>query len=164
MTQGFATTGDEGVVWPVNVSSAAQLAGLSARMVRHYESLGLLGGISRSEGGYRLYTQNDVHTLRFIQRSRSVGFGMEQIAELLSLWRDKGRSSAQVKRLAEQHAADLARRIAAMQAMQHTLNGLIHACHGDQRPDCPILDSLAGQTAGCNGCGTAPDGASVPRD
>lgn len=148
--------GSEPVSWPVNVGTAARLAGLSSRMVRHYEALGLLGGIARSEGGYRRYGENDVHTLRFIQRSRRVGFGMEQIAELLNLWRDKGRSSAQVKRLAEQHAADLAQRIAAMQAMQHTLAGLIHACHGDQRPDCPILDTLAG--TGC--CHTPP----LPRD
>ena len=85
------------VQWPVHISTATRLSGLSARMIRHYESLGLLPGIARSESGYRLYDENDIHTLRFIQRGRSLGFGMEQLTELLGLWRDQGRSSAQVR-------------------------------------------------------------------
>ena len=143
------------VQWPVHISTATRLSGLSARMIRHYESLGLLPGIARSESGYRLYDENDIHTLRFIQRGRSLGFGMEQLTELLGLWRDQGRSSAQVRQLAQRHADALAQRIADMQAMQDTLQTLIHACHGDARPECPILDSLAdhGGNHGSQACG-----------
>ena len=143
------------VQWPVHISMATRLSGLSARMIRHYESLGLLPGIARSESGYRLYDENDIHTLRFIQRGRSLGFGMEQLTELLGLWRDQGRSSAQVRQLAQRHADALAQRIADMQAMQDTLRTLIHACHGDARPECPILDSLAdhGGNHGSQACG-----------
>ena len=143
------------VQWPVHISTATRLSGLSARMIRHYESLGLLPGIARSESGYRLYDENDIHTLRFIQRGRSLGFGMEQLTELLGLWRDPGRSSAQVRQLAQRHADALAQRIADMQAMQDTLRTLIHACHGDARPECPILDSLAdhGGNHGSQACG-----------
>ena len=136
------------VQWPVHISMATRLSGLSARMIRHYESQGLLPGIARSESGYRLYDENDIHALRFIQRGRSLGFDMEQLTELLGLWRDQGRSSAQVRQLAQRHADALAQRIADMQAMQQTLQTLIHACHGDERPDCPILDSLEGQACG----------------
>ena len=143
------------VQWPVHISTATRLSGLSARMIRHYESLGLLPGIARSESGYRLYDENDIHTLRFIQRGRSLGFGMEQLTELLGLWRDQGRSSAQVRQLAQRHADALAQRIADMQAMHDTLRTLIHACHGDARPECPILDSLAdhGGNHGSQACG-----------
>ena len=136
------------VQWPVHISMATRLSGLSARMIRHYESQGLLPGIARSESGYRLYDENDIHALRFIQRGRSLGFDMEQLTELLGLWRDQGRSSAQVRQLAQRHADALAQCIADMQAMQQTLQTLIHACHGDERPDCPILDSLEGQACG----------------
>ena len=143
------------VQWPVHISTATRLSGLSARMIRHYVSLGLLPGIARSESGYRLYDENDIHTLRFIQRGRSLGFGMEQLTELLGLWRDQGRSSAQVRQLAQRHADAFAQRIAGMQAMQDTLRTLIHACHGDARPECPILDSLAdhGGNHGSQACG-----------
>ena len=143
------------VQWPVHISMATRLSGLSARMIRHYESHGLLPGIARSESGYRLYDENDIHALRFIQRGRSLGFDMEQLTELLGLWRDQGRSSAQVRQLAQRHADALAQRIADMQAMQQTLQTLIHACHGDARPECPILDSLAdhGGNHGSQACG-----------
>jgi Cu(I)-responsive transcriptional regulator len=112
-------------------------------MVRHYEALGLLNGVARTDSGYRQYTEADVHALRFIGRARTLGFSMEEIRELLGLWQDKGRASASVKRIAQAHIDDLAERIAAMQAMQRTLQSLVHCCHGDQRPDCPILDDLA---------------------
>jgi Cu(I)-responsive transcriptional regulator len=112
-------------------------------MVRHYEALGLLNGVARTDSGYRQYTEADVHALRFIGRARTLGFSMEEIRELLGLWQDKGRASASVKRIAQAHIDDLAARIAAMQAMQRTLQSLVHCCHGDQRPDCPILDDLA---------------------
>ena len=129
--------------WPVPIGEAARRAGVSARMVRHYESLGLLPAVGRTDSGYRQYTEADVHALRFIGRARTLGFSMEEIRELLGLWQDKGRASASVKRIAQAHIDDLAERIAAMQAMQRTLQSLVHCCHGDQRPDCPILDDLA---------------------
>ena len=129
--------------WPVPIGEAARRAGVSARMVRHYESLGLLPAVGRTDSGYRQYTGADVHALRFIGRARTLGFSMEEIRELLGLWQDKGRASASVKRIAQAHIDDLAERIAAMQAMQRTLQSLVYCCHGDQRPDCPILDDLA---------------------
>ena len=129
--------------WPVPIGMAAQRAGISARMVRHYESLGLITGVARTDSGYRQYTEADVHTLHFIRRSRDLGFSMEEIAELLGLWQDKARASSQVKSIAQAHIADLATRIADMQAMQRSLQTLVSCCQGNDRPDCPILDDLA---------------------
>ena len=129
--------------WPVAIGEAARRAGVSARMVRHYESLGLLPQVGRTDSGYRQYTEADVHALRFIGRARSLGFSMEEIRELMGLWQDQARASSQVKRIAQAHIDDLAERIAAMQAMQRTLQSLVQCCHGDQRPECPILDDLA---------------------
>ncbi len=131
------------VVWPVSISKAAQLAGISARMARHYESLQLLPHVGRTDSGYRLYSESDVHTLRFIRRSRDLGFSMEEIQTLVNLWNDKQRASASVKEIAQKHIEALSERIAAMQAMQRSLQALVHSCHGDHRPDCPILDNLA---------------------
>ena len=129
--------------WPVNIGDAARLSGVSAKMVRHYESLGLLPKVGRTDSGYRQYTESDVHTLRFIKRSRDLGFSMEEIGELVGLWQNRRRTSANVRRVAQKHADDLAKRIAAMQEMQRTLQHLIHCCHGDDRPECPILEELA---------------------
>jgi Cu(I)-responsive transcriptional regulator len=129
---------------PVNIGKAARQSGVSAKMLRHYESLGLLGKVTRSEGGYRLYSAADVHTLRFIKRCRDLGFSMAEIGELVGLWQNKRRASANVKKIAQKHMDELSERIAAMQAMQRTLSTLLHCCHGDDRPDCPILDDLAG--------------------
>ena len=129
--------------WPVNIGDAARLSGVSAKMVRHYESLGLLPRVARTDSGYRLYSEADVHTLRFIKRGRDLGFSMEEIAELVGLWQNRRRASANVRRVAQKHAEDLAQRIAAMQEMQQTLQHLIHCCHGDERPECPILEELA---------------------
>ena len=129
---------------PLNIGEAARLSGISTRMVRHYESLGLLGDVHRSDSGYRQYSAAEVHTLRFIKRSRDMGFSMEQVAELVDLWHNRRRTSASVKRIAQSHLDELEQRIAAMQGMQRTLAHLVHCCHGDQRPDCPILDDLAG--------------------
>lgn len=129
---------------PVNIGTAAERSGVSAKMVRHYESLGLLPAVGRTDSGYRQYTDADVHNLRFIKRSRDLGFSMAEIAELLSLWNNRRRASASVKRIAQKHADELAQRIEAMQAMQRTLAHLIHCCQGNDRPDCPILDDLAG--------------------
>ncbi len=128
---------------PVPIGEAARRAGVSARMVRHYESLGLLPPVGRTDSGYRQYTEADVHALRFIGRARGLGFSMEEIRELMGLWQNQARASSQVKRIAQAHIDDLAERIAAMQAMQRTLQSLVQCCHGDQRPECPILDDLA---------------------
>jgi len=100
--------------------------------------------VHRSEAGYRRYSEADVHTLRFIKRSRDLGFSMDQVAELVGLWRNRRRTSAGVKKVAQAHLKELELRIAEMQAMQRTLAHLVHCCHGDQRPDCPILDDLSG--------------------
>jgi MerR family transcriptional regulator, copper efflux regulator len=128
-----------------HIGEAAARSGVSAKMVRHYESLGLLPHVGRSEGGYREYGERDVHTLRFIRRSRELGFSMAEIAELLKLWQNRHRASGDVKRIAMAHVADLGQRIAAMQAMQSALLELADCCHGDERPDCPILQDLAGR-------------------
>ena len=132
------------VAAPVAIGAAARASGVSAKMVRHYESLGLLGAVARTDAGYRQYTPADVHTLRFIKRARDLGFSMAEIAELVSLWHDHQRASAAVKRIAQTHVAELEKRIQAMQDMRRTLQNLLHHCHGDERPDCPILDQLAG--------------------
>jgi len=112
-------------------------------MVRHYESLGLLPTVHRTDAGYRQYGEKEVHTLRFIRRARTLGFSMVEIAELLKLWQNTRRSSGDVKRIALAHVADLERRIAEMEAMKSTLKHLAHGCHGDNRPECPILTELA---------------------
>lgn len=131
----------------MNIGAAARQSSVSAKMLRHYESLGLLPQVQRSDSGYRQYSQGEVHTLRFIKRARDLGFSMAEIAELVSLWQNRRRASASVRRIAQKHADELAQRIAAMQAMQQTLANLIDCCHGDERPDCPILDDLGGQPA-----------------
>ncbi|MDQ3058950.1 MAG: Cu(I)-responsive transcriptional regulator [Pseudomonadota bacterium] len=128
---------------PFNIGQAASQSGVSAKMIRHYESLGLLPGVHRTEAGYRQYGDKQVHTLRFIHRARTLGFSMAEIAELLKLWQNQNRASADVKRIAQAHVADLERRIAEMQAMRQTLQQLASCCQGDHRPDCPILSELA---------------------
>jgi MerR family copper efflux transcriptional regulator len=127
----------------VAIGEAAQRSGVSARMVRHYEGLGLLPAVARTESGYRQYGEADIHTLRFIKRSRDLGFSMEEITELVGLWHNRRRASASVKRIAQKHLGELEQRIADMQAMRNTLYHLVHCCHGDARPDCPILDDLS---------------------
>jgi MerR family transcriptional regulator, copper efflux regulator len=130
--------------WPVHIGQAAALSGVSAKMVRHYESLGLLAPVNRTDSGYRLYSANDVHTLRFVKRARDLGFSMADIGELVGLWHNKSRASAQVKGIAQRHVQALRQRIEQLQAMERSLQHLTHCCHGDGRPDCPILDDLAG--------------------
>jgi MerR family transcriptional regulator, copper efflux regulator len=127
----------------MNIGEASRRSGVSAKMIRHYESLGLVPGVVRTDSNYRQYDEATLHTLRFIRRARDLGFGMHEIAELLALWRNRRRSSAEVKRIATAHVQDLQRRIDEMQAMQRTLKHLAHCCAGDERPDCPILDDLA---------------------
>ena len=128
---------------PFNIGQAAKQSGVSAKMVRHYESLGLLPAVHRTDAGYRQYGDKQIHTLRFIRRARLLGFSMLEIAELLKLWQNQQRASADVKRIAQAHVADLERRIAEMQAMRQTLAELAHCCAGNDRPDCPILRGLA---------------------
>ncbi|HET7794434.1 MAG TPA: Cu(I)-responsive transcriptional regulator [Rhizobacter sp.] len=132
----------------MNIGEASKQSAVSAKMIRHYESLGLLPKPPRTEAGYRLYDEASVHTLRFIRRSRDLGFNIKEIEALLGLWRNRRRASADVKRIASAHVADLQRRIDEMQAMQRTLSHLAHCCQGDARPDCPILDDLAGEVTG----------------
>ena len=126
-----------------NIGEAAALSGVSAKMIRHYESIDLIPPAGRSIAGYRLYSDNDVHRLRFIKRSRSLGFSIKQIETLLGLWDNRSRESVEVKRLALAHAEELAGKIREMQTMQRTLEELARRCHGDHRPDCPILEDLA---------------------
>jgi Cu(I)-responsive transcriptional regulator len=127
-----------------NIGEAAEATGVSAKMIRHYEEIGLVPKAGRTVAGYRIYRDADVHVLRFIRRARDMGFTMKEISGLLGLWQNKRRASADVKRLAAKHMADLDARIAELQGMRRTLEHLVHCCHGDDRPDCPILDDLAG--------------------
>jgi MerR family transcriptional regulator, copper efflux regulator len=127
-----------------NIGEASAATGVSAKMVRHYESVGLIPKAGRTFAGYRLYATADLHRLRFIKRARNLGFSMKQIATLLALWSDRHRASAKVKQLAQGHAAELGERIREMQAMQRTLLELSRHCRGNERPECPILDDLAG--------------------
>jgi Cu(I)-responsive transcriptional regulator len=128
---------------PLNIGQAAEASGVSAKMIRHYEEIGLIPKARRTYAGYRTYTENEIHVLRFIRQSRNLGFSMKQIEALLGLWRDTRRPSSKVKSLAQEHIAELERKIAEMQAMKTTLARLVQSCHGDDRPDCPILEELA---------------------
>ena len=127
----------------LNIGEAAQASGVSAKMIRHYEAIGLLPAAQRTAAGYRVYGEAEIRVLQFIHRGRALGFSLESIAGLLALWQDKDRASADVRQLAEQHIAELNRKIGELQSMKRTLEALAHSCHGDQRSDCPILDDLA---------------------
>lgn len=127
----------------LNIGEAARASSVTAKMIRHYESIGLIGAARRTDSGYRVYTQQDVRVLQFIHRGRTLGFSLEQIRELLTLWQDKGRASADVRALARSHIDELNRKIAEMEAMRRTLESLAASCHGDERSECPILDDLA---------------------
>ena len=128
----------------MNIGQAADASGVSAKMIRHYEAIGLMAKALRTDSGYRIYDGNDVHTLRFIRRGRALGFSMKEIGQLLGLWRNRRRASGDVRRVAQQHIAELDQKIAELQAMRRTLHQLVQHCHGDRRPECPILDDLAG--------------------
>lgn len=127
----------------MTIGEAARAAGLSAKMVRHYEGIGLLAAAARSDAGYRVYTARDVHLLRFIRHSRDLGFSLEQIRALLGLWQDRDRPSREVRALAQAHLDEVDAKLAELQAMKATLQTLVTRCHGDDRPDCPILTQLA---------------------
>lgn len=127
----------------MNIGQAARASGVSAKMIRHYEETGLIPRARRSAAGYRTYGEADLHILRFVRQARRLGFSTAQIADLLSLWRNQRRSSAKVKALAQAHIATLDERIRELEAMKSVLAELAAHCHGDDRPDCPILDALA---------------------
>ena len=126
-----------------NIGDAAQASGVSAKMIRHYEDIGLIPKARRTGAGYRIYADADVHVLRFVRRSRELGFSMKEIGGLLGLWQNRRRASADVKRLAQRHIDELDTKIAELQAMRRTLQDLARDCHGDHRPECPILEDLA---------------------
>jgi len=127
----------------MNIGEAAAATGLPAKTIRFYESEGLIDPPRRSAGNYRLYDERHVATLRFIQRARQLGFSVAEVAALVALWRDKRRASADVRRLATAHLADIDARIDELKRLRRTLEGLIERCHGDDRPDCPIIDELS---------------------
>ncbi len=127
----------------MTIGQAAKASGVSAKMIRHYESVGLLTPAPRTDSGYRSYSEDDVHTLRFIRRSRDLGFSLPQVGELLALWHDRNRASSEVRQLALGHVTTLKAKIAELSDMVRTLEHLASHCHGDERPDCPILEDLA---------------------
>ena len=130
----------------MNIGRAAKHSNVSAKTIRYYESIGLVAPASRTENGYRTYSENDVQTLRFIHHARSLGFSVKDVSMLLDLWRNQRRASADVKALAMAHVAAVDHKIAELQRMRDTLLDLTHRCHGDDRPDCPIIEGLAGET------------------
>jgi len=130
---------------PLNIGSVAAATGLPAKTIRYYESIGLVGPARRTGGNYRLYDERDVSTLRFVERARRLGFSLKEVAELLTLWRDRRRASADVRRLAETQIRRVDARLSELQEMRRSLQHLMERCHGDERPDCPILEELAGQ-------------------
>lgn len=130
----------------MNIGRAAEASGVSAKMIRHYESIGLLPGATRTVAGYRVYRDADVHTLRFVRRARDLGFSIKEIGALLGLWNNRRRASSDVRKLAARHMQELDTRIAQLQSMRDTLAHLVHHCHGDDRPDCPILHDLSGDS------------------
>lgn len=131
----------------MTIGEAAQASGVSAKMIRYYEGIGLIGPATRSEANYRVYSSGDIHTLKFIRRARSLGFSVEEMSRLLELWRNRARNSADVKRLAIRHVEELEAKIAEMRQMAETLRHLAQHCSGDSRPECPILDDLATASA-----------------
>lgn len=130
----------------MNIGEAARESGVSAKMIRYYEETGLIPPAGRTGSGYRTYGPKEVQVLRFVRRARDLGFPMEKVADLLALWRDRSRASADVRQLAEAQVKALESRIREMQEMKVTLETLVHACAGDDRPDCPILDDLGGRS------------------
>lgn len=131
----------------MNIGQAAKRSGLTAKMIRYYESIGLLPEAGRSDSGYRQYSAQDLHTLAFIRRSRDLGFSLEEVGRLLELWQDRQRASADVKALARDHIDALNRKIAELAGLRDTLQELVDNCQGDHRPDCPILRDL--ESGGC---------------
>jgi MerR family transcriptional regulator, copper efflux regulator len=127
----------------MNIGQASEASGVTAKMIRYYESIGLVSQVNRTDSGYRQYSQNDVQTLKFIKRSRDLGFSIERIRTLLELWEDRGRKSSDVKKLARQYIAELDQDIQKLQSIRDELQHLANHCHGDHRPECPIIEDLA---------------------
>jgi MerR family copper efflux transcriptional regulator len=127
----------------MNIGQAAAASGVSAKMIRYYESIGLIPAVARTGAGYRVYSEADIHTLRFIRRARDLGFSVEQMTGLLALWQDRSRASADVKRIALEHVGELDRKMRELAEMAATLRHLAKTCHGDGRPDCPIINELS---------------------
>lgn len=127
----------------MNIGQAAKLSGVNAKLIRHYESIGVVPRAMRTDAGYRVYTESDVHILVFVRRARDLGFSMKEIKQLVGLWRNKKRASSDVRALAMGHIKDLEEKIGELEAMTRTLRTLAQKCHGDQRPDCPILEELS---------------------
>jgi Cu(I)-responsive transcriptional regulator len=127
----------------MNIGEVAEATGLPAKTIRYYESVGLIDPPARSDGNYRVYDERQVQTLRFIQHARQLGFSVKEVSELVALWRDKRRASGDVRRLALRHLQEIDARIGELRRMRQTLQSLVERCHGDHRPDCPILDELA---------------------
>lgn len=131
----------------MNIGTVARQSGVPAKTIRYYESVGLIQPAERSAAGYRVYDRHDVETLRFVQRARGLGFSVEEVGSLLALWRDRERSSAEVKAMAARRVGDIDRKMAELAEMRDTLTHLMERCHGDARPECPILQGLAGKPA-----------------
>lgn len=127
----------------MNIGEAATASGVNAKLIRHYESIGVIPKVTRTESGYRIYSETDIHILLFVRRARNLGFSMKEIKKLVGLWRNKSRASAEVKSLALKHIDELDKKIEELQAMSKTLKKLAKSCHGDARAECPILDELA---------------------
>lgn len=127
----------------MNIGEAAEATGVTAKMIRHYEQIGLIKAAGRTGAGYRVYGPNDLSTLSFIRRSRDLGFSIAQIRDLLALWQDRARASSEVKRIASEHIAEMRAKMRLLEDMVGTLEHLSANCHGDARPDCPILQQLA---------------------
>lgn len=139
----------------MNIGEAARASGVTAKMIRYYESVGLLAPKARTEAGYRVYGLAEIHILRFIRQARRLGFLVDDIRKLLALWQDRSRASSEVKSIALEHIAELEQRIAELTEMRDILAHLAEHCHGDGRPDCPILDGLS--TGGVSGLGRSPE-------
>ncbi len=146
----------------MNIGEAARASGVTAKMIRHYESLDLIRPATRTAAGYRVYDDREVHTLRFIRRARDLGFSMKEIAALLGLWQNRRRASSDVRNVAKEHLAALDRKIAELEGMRRTLQQLIEGCRGDHRPDCPILDDLADERSKTEGRRSKEDGNGNP--
>ncbi len=132
----------------MNIGQAAKKSGVNAKLIRHYESIGIVPKAIRSDSGYRKYSDADVHTLTFVRHARSLGFSMKEIKKLVSLWRNRSRASADVKKMTLVHIKELEEKINHLEAMRSTLKKLADCCHGDERPGCPILDNLSNQYSG----------------
>lgn len=138
----------------MNIGQASDATGVSAKMIRYYEEIGLIRPPTRTQAGYRIYGENDLHMLRFVRRARDLGFAVAEIADLVALWQDRSRASGEVKRIAMDHIAALEAKAAALRAMSATLRDLAERCHGDTRPDCPILADLSGARSAQPSTGT----------